>query len=151
MRCGRDARERQRVVRIALARTILPPANSISSGGTLSCAAAMRGELVAQPRRRKLHGAAHRRARSGSSNCPTRSTRRPCAVSMSVMTRMSVGFRPNTSATTCASTVRWPCPCGTDATCTDTAPPGSSVIVAVACAPFFGPALRALRRRSARW
>ena len=33
-------------------------------------------------------------------------------------------------------------PCGTEATCTETEPSGSSATVAVACAPFFGPALR---------
>ena len=61
---------------------------------------------------------------------------------MSVTTRMSDGFSPSASATICATTVRWPWPCGIEATCTDTAPTGSSAIVAVACAPFFGPALR---------
>ena len=44
------------------------------------------------------------------------------------------------SATTCASTVRWPWPCGTEATLTVTEPSGSMATVAVAWAPFFGPA-----------
>ena len=64
------------------------------------------------------------------------------AVSSSPMTRISAGARPSTSATTCASTVRWPWPCGTEATWTLTPPSGSSATVAVACAPLLGPALR---------
>jgi len=64
------------------------------------------------------------------------------AVSISAFTLISAGVSPSTSATTWASTVRWPWPCGTEATCTDTLPTGSIAIVAVACAPFFGPALR---------
>ena len=49
---------------------------------------------------------------------------------------------PGGPTTIWATTVRWPCPCGPDETCTDNAPPGSSEIVAVAGGPFFGPALR---------
>ena len=48
---------------------------------------------------------------------------------------------PNTSATTCAQTVRCPCPAGAEATTTFTPPVGSMATVAAAMAPFFGPAL----------
>ena len=62
-------------------------------------------------------------------------------MSTSTMARMSPIGRPRMSPTTCASTVRWPCPCGTEAVLTVTVPIGSTVIVPTACAPFLGPAL----------
>jgi hypothetical protein len=62
------------------------------------------------------------------------------AVSISEMARTSCGRMPSASATTCASTVRWPWPCGTEAVWTVMEPSGSAATVAVAWAPFFGPA-----------
>ena len=118
-----------------------PPSNTTSLGRDVELLCGDARELVAQSSRRRDARRRRPRRRSGWNNCRTRSTKRRLAVSSSTIDADVCGLRPSTSATTCATPCDDPDP-RPDATCTATPPSGSTLTVAVACAPLFGPALR---------
>ena len=99
-------------------------------------------ELVLDPQSRRDAPRRRPRRQSGSNSCPTRSTRRPRGVELgddaNVGRLRGRAHRRRPAPARCDG----PGPAASRRHAPITPPSGSSATVAVACAPFFGPALR---------